>query len=87
MDQCEIRYEVIFTLGSVVSVGPNRKFLWSWVRLRADGFVTVRGKIHATMSAAIDAAAAYRRDHGGGQISVNIQESHHKDAQDVTYLT
>jgi len=87
MRQAEPTYEVFFTLKSDVSEELRGTFRWSWVRIRSDGFVTVRGQIYPDLRAAIEAAAAYRRDNGGGQIRVNIQEVQHRDARDAIYLS
>jgi hypothetical protein len=86
MDGGETRYEVIFTLEPVVSKAPRGTFRWTWVKIRGDGFVTVRGKIYPDLRAAIDGASEHRRDHGGGQIRVNIQETRHEDDHDAVYL-
>jgi hypothetical protein len=86
MEQDDARYEVIFTLASAVAAEPRGTFRWTWVRIRADGSVTVRGKIYPTLRAAIDGAAEYRRSHGGGQIRVNLQETRRDVAEDAVYL-
>ncbi|MDF0487412.1 hypothetical protein PX554_04660 [Sphingomonas sp. H39-1-10] len=83
MNQAAAHYEVIFALDRVFVGGP---FRWSWVRIGGDGLVAVRGKAHETMRAAIDEAARHRRDHGGGEIRVNLKDTPHEDARDVTYL-
>lgn len=83
MNQAAAHYEVIFALDRASVGGP---FRWSWIRIGADGLVAVHGKVHDTMRAAIDDAARHRREHGGGEIRVNLKENPHEDALDVTYL-
>lgn len=80
------RYEVFFAIEPAVSHEVRGTFRWSWVQMRADGLVTVRGQTFPSLSTALGAAAAYRRDHGGGAICVNIQETHRRDADDVIHL-
>jgi len=87
MDEGLTSYEVLFALGPVASREPLGTFRWSWVQIRADGLVTVRGKTYPSLSAALDAAAVYRRSHGGGPIRVNIGETRHQDAQDAIHLS
>ena len=86
MPQAEPRYEVIFAVQSVLAAGPHGTFSWSWIRIDAEGFVSVRGKVHRTMRAAIDDAAVHRREHGGGEIRVNLMDTPREDAPNVTYL-
>jgi hypothetical protein len=87
MEDRDARYEVLFALDSVASRDPRGTFCWSWVQIRPDGLVSVRGKIYPSLSAALDAAAEYRRAHGGGAIRVNIGETQHQDAQDAIHLS
>jgi len=84
MDLPAAHYEVIFGLDGALVAGP---FQWSWIKLDGNGMISVHGKPHATMRAAIDDAAGHRREHGGGAIRVNIKETTRDDAPDVTYLT
>jgi hypothetical protein len=86
MPQATPRYEVIFAVQSVLAAEPRGTFSWSWIRIDADGLVSVRGKIHRTMRAAIDDAADHRREHGGGEIRVNLRDTPHEDSPNVTYL-
>jgi hypothetical protein len=86
MTQEADRYEVFFTLDSVASSTPRDTFRWCWVRIGGDGLVTVRGGRYPTLRAAIDGAADYRREHGGGEIRVNIQENPHDEADGAVHL-
>lgn len=87
MTEGTARYEVLFALDSVASSEPRGTFRWSWVQIRTDGLVAVRGKDYPSLSAALDAAAQFQRSHGGGPIQVNIQETHHRDANDAIHLS
>lgn len=87
MADADSRYEVIFTIDFAAFSEPRRGSRWSWVKLSPQNVVTVRSAAFPTMRAAIDAAIAYRQRHGGGEIRVNIAESHHTYAADVIQLT